>query len=159
MKPIPRGYVMTSSAFCITPSVVESYQPVDCCPRVGDVMYGRMSERSHSEVLESLDGPFGVLAVNEQPVVEVLRRRQHSYSRLSSVAIASCSPTERVCQYLGRRSLSSSLPWTFTVGRSSVFFAAMVLRFAGEDERPGLDKVTTAARQAVDFVPRSNLRW
>ena len=32
-----------TSAFCITPSMVQSYQPVESSPRVGDVMYGRIA--------------------------------------------------------------------------------------------------------------------
>ena len=56
MKPIPRGYVMTSSAFCITPPMVQSYQPVDCTPRVGDVMYGVIASLGAHRELENKSG-------------------------------------------------------------------------------------------------------
>lgn len=56
MKPIPRGYVMTSSAFCITPSMVQSYRPVETAPQVGDVMYGRINTLGAHRELENKNG-------------------------------------------------------------------------------------------------------
>ncbi|MEM8923941.1 MAG: hypothetical protein AAGD35_10605 [Actinomycetota bacterium] len=56
MKPVPRGYVLTSAAYGVTPSLVDNYQLVESPPRLGDVMYGRIASLGAHRELENKNG-------------------------------------------------------------------------------------------------------
>lgn len=56
MKPIPRGYIVPSAAFCLPTSCVEAYVTPEGRPRAGDVMYGRIDTLAHHRELENRSG-------------------------------------------------------------------------------------------------------
>lgn len=56
MKPIPRGYIVPSAAFCIPTSSVEAYVEPEGRPRAGDVMYGRIATLGQHRELENRNG-------------------------------------------------------------------------------------------------------
>lgn len=56
LKPVPRGYMTSSSALCIKSSVVDTYQPAAGRPRIGDVMYCRIRALGAHRELENRNG-------------------------------------------------------------------------------------------------------
>jgi hypothetical protein len=56
VKPIPRGYIVPSAAFCIPASCVDSYTAPCGRPLPGDVMYGKIATLGAHRELENRNG-------------------------------------------------------------------------------------------------------
>jgi len=56
MKRIPRGYILPSAAYTLTPSIPQSYAPTEEPPRPGDVVYGKIASLGAHRELENKSG-------------------------------------------------------------------------------------------------------
>lgn len=56
MNKIRPGFILPSAAYTISPRLIKNYQNLDCAPRVGDLVYGRVSYLGEHSSLENKEG-------------------------------------------------------------------------------------------------------
>ncbi|HXV75994.1 MAG TPA: hypothetical protein VD788_06690 [Candidatus Polarisedimenticolaceae bacterium] len=62
MKKIQPGFILPSSAFTVSPRLIKGYEKLDRPPRVGDVVYGRISHVGQHGSLENRQGRIHMIS-------------------------------------------------------------------------------------------------
>ena len=61
MKKILPGYILPSAAFTVKQSGIKCYEFSDHTPRIGDLVYGRISRIGHHAGLENKNGRIHII--------------------------------------------------------------------------------------------------